>query len=72
MKQLLTACAIALLVAAAAYSLFVAIRASLTAEGYDPAIFWTAIGIFSAFSAGALWFASRLYGRQFSRGRDNP
>jgi ABC-type Na+ efflux pump permease subunit len=69
MKRPLAACAIALLVAAAAYSLLVAIRASLTAEGYDPAIFWTAIGIFFVFSAGALWLASRLYRQHFSRGR---
>lgn len=53
MKRLLTASAIALLIAAAAYSLFVAIYAALTAEGYDPSIFWTSIGVIFVIAAGA-------------------
>ena len=67
MKRLLTASAIALLIAAAAYSLFVAIYAALTAEGYDPSIFWTSIGVIFVIAAGALWLASRLYRRHFSQ-----
>ena len=63
MKRLLTASAIALLIAAAAYSLFVAIYAALTAEGYDPSIFWTSIGVIFVIAAGALWLASRFYRR---------
>jgi len=66
-KRVVVAIAIAALVAAAGYSIFVAIRASLTAEGYEPAIFWTAIGLFFAIAAGALWAASRLYRRHFTK-----
>jgi hypothetical protein len=66
MKRLVVASAIALLVAAAGYSIYVAIYASLTAEGYDPSLFWTAIGILFAIAAAALWAASRLYKRHFA------
>jgi hypothetical protein len=66
MKRLLTASAIALLIAAAAYSLLVAIYAALTSEGYDPSILWTSIGVIFVIAAGALWLASRLYRRHFS------
>ena len=65
MKRLLIASAIALSIAAAAYSLFVAIYAALTAEGYDPSIFWTSIGVIFVIAAGALWLASRFYRRHF-------
>lgn len=57
---------IALLVAAAGYSIFVAIYSALTAHGYDPSIFWTAIVVFFVLAGAALWFASRLYRRHFS------
>jgi hypothetical protein len=67
MKRLLTASAIALLIAAAAYSLLVAIYAALTSEGYDPSILWTSIGVIFVIAAGALWLASRLYRRHFSQ-----
>ena len=65
-RRVLVAVAIAALVAAAGYSISVAIRASLTAEGYDPAIFWTAIGLLFVIAAGAVWAASRLYRRHFT------
>jgi len=66
-RRLIAATGIVLLVAVAAYSLFVAIRASVTAEGYDPYLFWTAIVIFFVVAAAALWLAARIYRRHFSR-----
>jgi predicted Co/Zn/Cd cation transporter (cation efflux family) len=66
-KPLVLAIGIAVLVALASYSLFAAIRAALTAEGYDPAVFWTAIGLFFAIAGVALWVARRLYRKHFSK-----
>jgi hypothetical protein len=57
-KRLLIGVGIAVLVSVAVYSAFVAVRASLTAEGYDPSIFWTAIGILFVIAAVALWVAT--------------
>jgi ABC-type antimicrobial peptide transport system permease subunit len=45
MRRLVIAIAVVLLAAVAAYAIYVAIYASMTAEGYDASIFWTAIGL---------------------------
>jgi hypothetical protein len=67
MRRVVAGGMIALLVAAAAYSIFTAIYSGLTADGYDPAIFWTAIGVFFVLAGAALWFARYLYRRHFSK-----
>jgi hypothetical protein len=59
--------AIAALVAVAAYSVFVAIYAVVTAEHYDSSLFWTAIGIYFLLSATAFWGARRIYRTRLSR-----
>jgi hypothetical protein len=67
MKRPVVASAITLLIAAAGYFIYVAIYASLTAEDYDPSLFWTAIGILFVIAAAALWAATRLYKRHFAK-----
>jgi hypothetical protein len=55
------------LVGIAAYSAFVAIHAVVTAEDYDPPVFWVAIGIFFLLATTALWAARHIYRTRFSR-----
>jgi hypothetical protein len=45
----------------AAYTVYGATRAAVTAEGYDPAVFWTSIAILYAIAAVVAWIAFRLY-----------
>jgi hypothetical protein len=66
-RRLIAGTGIVLLIIAAAYSLFVAVRAALTADGYDPYVFWMAVAIFFVIAAVALWLALRMYRKHFSR-----
>jgi hypothetical protein len=59
------------LAAFAVYTTYIAIRAALTAEGYDPAVFWPSIAFLFLLAAAAGWSAFRLYRYRASRGR-NP
>ena len=45
----------------AAYTVYGATRAAVTAEGYDPALFWTSIVALYVAAAAAAWIAFRLY-----------
>jgi hypothetical protein len=45
----------------AIYTVYGATRAAVTAEGYDPAVFWTSIAALYLIAAGAAWIAFRLY-----------
>jgi membrane protein implicated in regulation of membrane protease activity len=67
MRRPAAALVIVVLVGIAAYSVFVAIHAVVTAEDYDPPVFWVAIGIFFLLAATALWAARRIYRTRFSR-----
>jgi hypothetical protein len=44
----------------AAYSIFVAVRASFFTTGHHGSVFWTAIGMLVVVAAAALWGAGRL------------
>jgi hypothetical protein len=43
------------------YTIYIATRAAVTAEGYDPATFWPSIALLYLFAAGAALGAFRLY-----------
>jgi small basic protein len=45
----------------AVYTVYGATRAAITAEGYDPAVFWTSIAALYVIAAAAAWIAFRLY-----------
>jgi peptidoglycan/LPS O-acetylase OafA/YrhL len=60
-RKLLTEAIVAILVTIAGYSIYVALYSASTAQGYDPSIFWTAIGVFFFIAAGALVVAIRLW-----------
>jgi len=49
------------LAAFAVYTFYIAIRAALTAEGYDPVVFWPSIALLFLMAAGAAWASFRLY-----------
>ena len=49
------------LAAFAVYTFYIAIRAALTAEGYNPAFFWPSIAVLFLMAGGAAWASFRLY-----------
>jgi hypothetical protein len=53
----------------AVYTLYAATRAVVTAEGYDPAVFWTSITAMYLIAATATWCAFHLYRIRKNRGR---
>ena len=61
MQRFATGPVIFVLAAFAVYTLYIAVRSALTAEGYDPAIFWPAIALMCVLGAASAWFAFRLY-----------
>ena len=69
MKRLSVACGVTLLAALAIYSVVVAVRAVVVADAYeyDPAVFWSAIGLILGIGLGSLWLAWRLYRKHFTR-----
>ena len=69
MQRFATGPVIVVLAAFAAYTLYVAIRAALTAEGYDPAVFWPSIALLFLLAVAAGWAAFRLYKLRLSQAR---
>lgn len=67
MQRFATGPVIFVLAAFAVYTLYIATRSALTAEGYDPAVFWPAIALMCVLAAGAAWFAFRLYRMRSAR-----
>ena len=61
MQRFATGPVIFVLAAFAVYTLYIAIRSALTAEGYDPAVFWPSIALLFLLAAGAAWASFRLY-----------
>ena len=61
MQRFATGPVIVVLALFAAWTVYGATRAAITAEGYDPAVFWTSIALLYAIAAAAGWFAFRLY-----------
>jgi hypothetical protein len=60
---------ILVLAAFAVYTFYAAIRAALTAEGYDPAFFWPSIALLFLMAAGAAWTSFRLYRYRTAKNR---
>jgi membrane protein implicated in regulation of membrane protease activity len=56
--------AVAVLLAASGYSLFVAVVALVAAKDYDPMIFWPSIAAVFLIAAATAWGAYRLYRRR--------
>ena len=61
MQRFATGPVIFVLAAFALYTFYIAIRAALTAEGYDPVVFWPSIALLFLMAAGAAWASFRLY-----------
>lgn len=61
MQRFATGPVIFVLAAFAVYTGYIAIRAALTAEGYDPAVFWPSITLLFLIAAAAGWASFRLY-----------
>lgn len=61
MQRFATGPVIIVLAAFAVYTAYAAIRAALTAEGYDPAVFWPSIAALFLLAAAAAWASFRLY-----------
>jgi hypothetical protein len=57
------------LAAFAVYTFYIAVRATLTADGYDPAVFWPSIALLFLIAAAAAWAAFRLYRHRSARER---
>jgi hypothetical protein len=57
------------LAAFSVYTFYIAIRAALTAEGYNPAVFWPSIAVLFLMAAAAGWAAFRLYRLRASKPR---
>jgi hypothetical protein len=45
----------------AVWTAYITTRSAFTAEGYDPAVFWTGIAVLYVISAAAAFFAFLLY-----------
>ena len=69
MQRFATGPVIFVLAAFAVYTTYIAIRAALTAEGYDPAVFWPSIAFLFLLAAAAAWAAFRLYRYRVAKGR---
>lgn len=61
MQRFATGPVIFALAAFAVYSVYIATRSALTAEGYDPAVFWPSIAAFFLLAGASGWAAFRLY-----------
>ncbi len=66
-RRVLAGATVALLVAVAGYSIYVAVVATVTRHGkhYTPWMLWTAICIFWLVAAASLWGAQRIYRKRF-------
>ena len=53
MQRLATGPVIFVLASFVVYTIYIATRAAVTAEGYDPATFWPSIALLYLFAAGA-------------------
>ena len=69
MQRFATGPVIFVLAAFAVYTFYIAIRAALTAEGYDPAFFWPSIAVLFLMAAGAGWASFRLYRYRAAKNR---
>ena len=69
MQRFATGPVIFVLAAFAVYTFYIAVRASLTAEGYEPAVFWPSIALLFLIAAGAAWAALRLYRHRAAKNR---
>jgi ABC-type bacteriocin/lantibiotic exporter with double-glycine peptidase domain len=67
-RRFLAGAIVALLLAVAGYSIYVAVVATVTRHGkqYSPALLWTAIALFWLIAAASLWGARRIYRRSFA------
>ena len=61
MQRFATGPVIAALAFFALWTGYITTRSAFTAEGYDPAVFWTGIAVLYVISAAAAFFAFRLY-----------
>ena len=69
MQRFATGPVIFVLAAFAVYTFYIATRAALTAEGYDPAFFWPSIAVIFLMAAGAGWTSFRLYRYRAAKNR---
>jgi hypothetical protein len=69
MQRFATGPVIAALALFAAWTVYITTRSAFTAEGYDPAVFWTGIAVLYVISAAAALFAFRLYRIRRAKGR---
>ena len=69
MQRFATGPVIFVLAAFAVYTFYIAIRAALTAEGYDPAFFWPSIAVLFLMAGGAAWASFRLYRYRAAKNR---
>ena len=69
MQRFATGPVIFVLAAFAVYTFYIAIRAALTAEGYNPASFWPSIAVLFLMAAGAGWASFRLYRYRAAKNR---
>ena len=69
MQRFATGPVIFVLAAFAVYTFYIAIRAALTAEGYNPAFFWPSIAVLFLMAAGAGWASFRLYRYRAAKNR---